>query len=97
MPTPEETVMPARKMPPWTEQVANAAGAVSRVVRAVSKGDKVLASDAAVTSRLVICDDCPFSSPDSRPVQDRRCAKCGCFISKKVKFVTEKCPAGKWS
>lgn len=88
--------MPAKKMPPWTTQVSNAAGAVARVVKAVSEGNKPLASDAAKNHRLAICDDCPFSSPDEKPVMRRRCSKCGCFVSKKVALTTEKCPVGKW-
>ena len=89
--------MPAKKLPPWSTQAKNAVGAVGRVVKAVSQGKEVLASEDTLLERLAVCDDCPESTPTELPVKDRRCAQCGCFLSKKAKLKTEKCPMGKWS
>ena len=40
--------------------------------------------------RLNICESCEFMR------QDRRCAKCGCFLDTKTKWRTSSCPIGKW-
>ena len=88
--------MPAKQLPPWSTQVKNAAGAVGRVIKAVSTGKEVKVPEEKMLARQAICDDCPESTPAELPVKDRRCAQCGCFLSKKTMLATEKCPMGKW-
>ena len=42
-------------------------------------------------NRLSICKDCEYFN-------DKKwsCKKCGCFLDKKAKMNTEKCPDDKW-
>jgi hypothetical protein len=39
--------------------------------------------------RLNICNACKFRS-------GKRCLKCGCYLSKKAWWKSEKCPIKKW-
>ena len=56
-----------------------------------------------VKARLAICEQCELSTPQGKPVEDRKCGElmkagkhCGCWLSKKPRIAGEKCPAGKW-
>jgi len=42
-------------------------------------------------SRLYICDQCSNLNRDKWT-----CNKCGCYLDKKAKMSTEKCPDNKW-
>jgi hypothetical protein len=102
--------MPDPKMPPWTAQAKNAAGAIGRAVKALATGAPVLApthtvpplpgqTAPAITGtalRAEICRECPLSTPRDAEVQRRRCAACGCFLTAKIPLATESCPKGKW-
>ena len=59
-------------------------------INAVTKG-VVLTPPEEVKRRINICNSCP-----SLIVQDTRCAKCGCFLNSKVRFMSSKCPIGNW-
>lgn len=39
--------------------------------------------------RLRMCNECPYRD-------EFTCKKCGCFLDKKCKMDTEKCPKGNW-
>ena len=41
--------------------------------------------------RLGVCRDCPFLN-----FEKWNCKVCGCYVTKKTKMSTEKCPKGKW-
>lgn len=73
---------------------ANAITALWRAGKeAVTKQKLPLVSDATAESRLDLCRTCPERRPG--PLGDQ-CAKCGCFVDKKVWVATEKCPLDKW-
>ena len=40
--------------------------------------------------RLELCEGCP-------QLTGGRCAACGCFVSLKAKWLSQKCPLGKWT
>lgn len=40
--------------------------------------------------RLSVCGDCQFF------VDEKRCAKCGCFVGFKARLRSGTCPIGKW-
>lgn len=88
--------MTEQKMPPWSTQAKNAAGAIGRAVQALATGAPVVAPRATGSIRERICLTCPSSSPTDVPVLNRRCAACGCFLAAKLQLATESCPKGKW-
>lgn len=64
-----------------------------------------LADAETIQERLSICDGCEVSTPQDKHVEKRACGKlfkegaspsCGCWLSKKTKVKSEKCPQGKW-
>ena len=69
---------------------ANLAKAMTREVkkRITSQPPEVSAEEQS--SRLQICADCEFF------VNNKRCAKCGCYMGFKVRLTTGECPIGKW-
>jgi hypothetical protein len=71
------------------QQLANAAGAVSRVVGAVMTGQAVMVDDATKQSRMATCQACS-------ELIDGKCRLCGCGYMGKLSLETEKCPLGKW-
>lgn len=61
--------------------------------RYILYGNKV--SFTEYVNRLNICRDCIELNPDINA--DRyTCKICGCYLTKKVKMSTEKCPKNKW-
>lgn len=42
-------------------------------------------------SRLMACENCPNLKRDNWT-----CGICGCYLDKKAKMTTEKCPDNKW-
>ena len=54
------------------------------------QGGRILATTELAETRLSICQKCEFL------METNRCAKCGCFVSAKVKAEMSKCPVGKW-
>ena len=46
-------------------------------------------TDEKYKKRITICDKCPELGVDT-------CGVCGCNVTKKAKWSTEKCPLGKW-
>lgn len=77
--------------PPILTQVRNFSGAVGRVARAAVAGTPVIAEPEVVTHRLVVCSQCELWIAERK-----RCSKCGCHTSAKVRLATEKCPDGRW-
>lgn len=43
-------------------------------------------------NRLSICNKCGFLNTDNWT-----CLRCGCYLTKKCKLSTEKCPLNKWN
>lgn len=56
----------------------------------VSSGAKS-ASDEEQVKRAELCGECPALDPDKY-----KCMECGCNLKYKLKWVTSKCPLGKW-
>ena len=77
------------EFPTIGQQVKNFARAVGRVVRRVAEHKPILAGDHEIEKRRAICAACEF-------LVSGRCAKCGCFYSKKILLASERCPIGKW-
>ena len=61
--------------------------------RWASAGFKI-ADDETLAKRQAICDTCQYWKASAR-LGMGKCLKCGC-TSLKLKFDTEKCPAGSW-
>lgn len=76
-------------LPPLKTQVANAAGAAGRLMKAAITGQPVKAEQDVVDFRQSVCDSCEFNL-------NNRCAKCGCYWKVKMQLATEHCPVGKW-
>lgn len=49
------------------------------------------ASDAVISTRLKICNECEFFSK-----RMARCKKCNCFMKLKTDLEHARCPIGKW-
>ena len=77
------------EFPTIGQQMKNFVRAVGRVVRRVVERKQVLAGADEIERRRGICAACEFLIAD-------RCAKCGCFYSKKILLASERCPIGKW-
>jgi len=77
------------KMPSVVQQVKNLAESVSNVAQAAFEGEKVIASEETVGSRLEICGACDR-------LDGGRCFECGCFVGAKARLETESCPLSKW-
>lgn len=77
------------------EKAENAAGAASRLAKAIVKRERVLVSPEEQQRRMAICagsesiQKCDFYT-------GKTCKKCGCHIRFKAKLQTEHCPIGKW-
>lgn len=48
------------------------------------------------TERLLICINCPYNSSQGSISNTSHCKDCGCFLTKKTKCLSCKCPQGKW-
>ena len=72
-------------MPSVFQQAKNFTKAVAK--HAMNGGQGV--PPAVKKSRLDLCSGCEFLSGD-------RCSKCGCFVSAKTDWASERCPIGKW-
>lgn len=44
--------------------------------------------------RLDICMKCPYLK--NRESMNRKCSRCGCYMTAKVKIANARCPLGKW-
>lgn len=73
-------------MPELVEQISNFGKAIMRHIESsLENVDKT-----TFENRLKICNTCP------KKTSDWRCTACGCFISIKAKWASEKCPENKW-
>ena len=77
--------------PPIVRQVVAATTAVIRECGAALSGQPAV-DDNEKARRLAICEACPNLIP-----QERRCAKCGCFVELKASFRTQACPEDRWA
>lgn len=75
--------------PNLSQKISNATGALKRVVRAASGGDKVFVTEDECERRLGICQSCEFFT-------GKTCRKCGCVVVFKTRLNTEHCPIRKW-
>lgn len=71
------------------QKARNAAGATTRVIKAVATGQQVVVDQAEQDRRMTICTVCEFFTGTT-------CRKCGCHIRFKAKLQTEHCPILKW-
>lgn len=70
-------------------KLANAAGALGRVIKAAATGERILSPEDEVERRLGICRTCEHFTGTT-------CRLCGCIVNFKTKLETEHCPIGKW-
>lgn len=72
-------------LPGMGQRVANAADATKRILSNLLSGRKVLVTEEEAERRLEICKGCEYFSGST-------CSQCGCFMSWKKIFTTERCP-----
>lgn len=71
-------------------QAINVLKAAGRAALSAVKDKKLpLVTTATQEARMEKCVLCPHRADD-------RCTKCGCFVTKKTWFASEKCPDGRW-
>ena len=88
--TPEEgykaPVVEKQKMPSVFKQAANfAKSAFNHMASGAHK-----APDHVYKSRIEICNSCD-------KLNGSKCSECGCFVSMKASWSSEKCPLEKWT
>lgn len=77
--------------PSINEQGKNLAKFTFDVVKnVVNISTPVFVSEDKQKERMEICKQCDYYS------NQKRCKKCGCFLSHKVLFEVSKCPINKW-
>jgi ribosomal protein L37E len=79
-------------MPSLPSQTVNLAGALARTVKAAVTGKRIMATPDTVAARRAICVACA-----QYHAEKKRCAKCGCKTSAKLRLAAESCPLGKWT
>lgn len=62
---------------------------IKAIIRYIRFGQRV--SIDMYINRLILCKECEHFSNTKWT-----CKKCGCFLDKKAKMSTEKCPNNKW-
>lgn len=84
---------PDTKLPPMRKMAGGLALAAGRGLLRAARGLPVLADQTTAQRRREIC----ATNACGRYLADRdRCAECGCFVSAKVRLVSERCPLGLW-
>jgi uncharacterized paraquat-inducible protein A len=84
--------MNTESFPSLPEQGKNLAKFTFDVVKdVVSVSRPVFVSEEKQKERLSVCKTCDYYSP-----KQKRCKKCGCFLTHKVQFEVSQCPVGKW-
>lgn len=78
-------------MPGIIEMASNLGKEVVDTTIALAVSGQALVDEETRTKRFGECINCKDFVP-----QQSRCNICGCFMQIKVKFVTAKCPDGKW-
>lgn len=79
------------EFPSTYEMLKNLLESGHDIIQGVVQGDAVFADDVTYERRLSICNTCEFFVKESQ-----RCAKCGCYMTKKSAFKNLKCPLNKW-
>ena len=89
----ENNVMEEPEAPSMLRRGRNFAGAVVRIGKAAINGDTIFCPDFDSEQRIRMCESC-----DMFRASDRICTHndCGCFIDKKARLSTERCPMAKW-
>ncbi len=80
------TEIEPKKMPSVFKQAANLAKSTFNHVASGAHR----APDHVYKSRLEICNSCD-------KLHKSRCSECGCFVSMKASWASEKCPLEKWT
>jgi hypothetical protein len=81
--------MEDKKLPDMLQMAKNLATTAKDVVSDAIEGKDIAASQQQIKERISICNDCDWFF-------EKRCLKCGCFISVKSKLASAKCPLDKW-
>lgn len=79
------------KMPSVVQMAANLGSTMYYAASAAIKTGVVLASEEESKKRMDICLQCDHLVPEQK-----RCMKCGCYMTPKVKVQAAKCPVNKW-
>ena len=78
--------------PPFWKMMKNAMAAAARTTAAVMQGQKAVVPDEVFEAREAVCRGCP-----KWDAQAKRCSRCGCYTSMKLKLARESCPDGHWT
>lgn len=81
--------MEKKKLPDVLDMAKNLVATAKDVVSDAVDGKDVIASKEKINQRIATCEKCDWS-------YNRKCLKCGCFISIKVNLNSSKCPLDKW-
>ncbi|MEC4814691.1 MAG: DUF6171 family protein [Scytonema sp. PMC 1069.18] len=77
--------------PSHSEMLKNLLSEAYKTAKQGLCGERILADQNTVDSRLEICSTCEKFS-----AEDKRCTVCGCFMLVKANIESSDCPDGKW-
>ena len=78
-------------MPSILELATNLGKEVLNVTANAVKTGEAYAEESTIIKRRDLCNSCEHLLKETT-----RCGVCGYFMQIKVKFITAKCPVGKW-
>jgi len=84
-------IMSQNEFPGLPEQAGNLYDLFQKITKDVIDGDSVFVGEFEQQRRYDMCQVCEHFSHAKK-----RCQKCGCFMSAKVKFKSASCPVNKW-
>ena len=82
-------VSPVQPTPSLLRKAARLAKAIGAETKAKIQGHPKLTKE-QVAARLAVCGSC------DQLRSNRTCAKCGCFVDAKARFISQGCPLRKW-
>ena len=82
-------VSPVQPSPGLLKRAGSLARAISSETKAKIQGQPKLTHE-QVAARLAVCGSC------DQLRSNRTCAKCGCFVDAKARFISQGCPLRKW-
>ena len=87
----DNTQTPAQQLPSTVEMAGNLAVTLKDTALQFLKSGKAMVYDDVKNGRLQICNTC-----DAYIKEQKRCARCGCFMETKARMSGAKCPIDKW-
>jgi len=84
-------IMSQNEFPGLPEQAGNLYDLFQKITKDAVVGNDLFVSEFEQQRRYDMCQVCEHFSHAKK-----RCQKCGCFMSAKVKFKSASCPVNKW-